>query len=279
MKAPLIFLQSQLTLATVVEILIITGIIYFLLGWIADTQAEQVMKGFVLLLLLILPISDWLGFSTINFLVKSMLTWIFLFILIVFQPELRSILESLGSKGFFPSWTLRKGEIKDTKRSIDEIIAAVTILSKDHTGALIVCENKTGLKNIAASGIRLNSRISWELLVNLFTTNRPLHDGAVLISLFSNQILAAGCLLPLTERRDLISSLGTRHRAGIGISEQSDALVIIVSEETGYISYVVGGSLNRNITPEVLREVLMNRYIAPLENVEVKGKKRKNNEG
>lgn len=272
MNAPLVFLQSQLTISSAVEIILITVVVYFLLGWVVDTQAEQVLKG-IFVLLLILPLSDWLGLSTITFLIKSAFTWLFLFIIIVFQPELRSALESLGSKGIINPWKNTSREIKDTTRSIDEVVSAVELLSKDHTGALIVCENNTGLKNIAASGIKLDSRISWEILVNIFTVNRPLHDGAVILSFYKNEIIAAGCLLPLTERRDLISSLGTRHRAGIGISEQSDSLVIIVSEETGYISYVTGGNLNRNVSPEVLKEVLMTRYVEPLEEND-KGKKR-----
>lgn len=272
MNAPLVFLQSQLTISSAVEIILITVVVYFLLGWVVDTQAEQVLKG-IFVLLLILPLSDWLGLSTITFLIKSAFTWLFLFIIIVFQPELRSALESLGSKGIINPWKNTSREIKDTTRSIDEVVSAVELLSKDHTGALIVCENNTGLKNIAASGIKLDSRISWEILVNIFTVNRPLHDGAVILSFYKNEIIAAGCLLPLTERRDLISSLGTRHRAGIGLSEQSDSLVIIVSEETGYISYVTGGNLNRNVSPEVLKEVLMTRYVEPLEEND-KGKKR-----
>lgn len=260
MNALITYLQSQVSLTSIVEIALITCMVYKLLAWIQNTQAEQVIKG-LLFLLILFPLSDWLGFTTINFLVRSLFTWFFLFILVVFQPELRSALESLGNRGFFGTWTKSKKERGDTQRSIDEVVAAVRILARDHTGALIVCENQTGLKNIARSGIRLDSRISWELLVNLFTVNRPLHDGAVLISFYTNKIIAAGCLLPLTERRDIISDLGTRHRAGIGISEQSDSLVIIVSEETGYISYVVAGELTRDISPEILHEILDQRYL------------------
>ncbi|MGI6108831.1 MAG: diadenylate cyclase CdaA [Eubacteriaceae bacterium] len=260
MSSIIMYLQSQVTIISLIEIALITGVLYAVLGWIQNTQAEQVVKG-LLILLILLPISDWLGLTTINYLVKSMFTWFFLFILVVFQPELRSALESLGSRGFLGPLSKNKKEIKDTQRSIREVITAVRILARDHTGALIVCENQTGLKNIARSGIKLNSRISWELLVNLFTVNRPLHDGAVILSFYNNEVIAAGCLLPLTERRDLISDLGTRHRAGIGISEQSDALVIIVSEETGYISYVINGELMRDVKPEVLEEILTKRYL------------------
>lgn len=191
MNALITYLQSQVSLTSIVEIALITCMVYKLLAWIQNTQAEQVIKG-LLFLLILFPLSDWLGFTTINFLVRSLFTWFFLFILVVFQPELRSALESLGNRGFFGTWTKSKKERGDTQRSIDEVVAAVRILARDHTGALIVCENQTGLKNIARSGIRLDSRISWELLVNLFTVNRPLHDGAVLISFYTNKIIAAG---------------------------------------------------------------------------------------
>ena len=135
MNALITYLQSQVSLTSIVEIALITCMVYKLLAWIQNTQAEQVIKG-LLFLLILFPLSDWLGFTTINFLVRSLFTWFFLFILVVFQPELRSALESLGNRGFFGTWTKSKKERGDTQRSIDEVVAAVRILARDHTGAL-----------------------------------------------------------------------------------------------------------------------------------------------
>lgn len=179
---------------------------------------------------------------------------------VVFQPELRSALEQLGNNRLFERMFRSSGE-KKMLDAIEDIRDAVADMAEAHIGALIVCGVNTGLKDIEGTGIALNADISTELIENIFTPNRPLHDGAMIVNLWNGKIRTAGCLLPLTDRRMFNSSLGTRHRAGIGISEQSDAIVIIVSEETGTISVAHRGVLRRDFTPEDIATLLADRFI------------------
>ncbi|MEF9918365.1 MAG: diadenylate cyclase CdaA [Eubacterium sp.] len=258
MEELLLYIQSRITITAIIEIVIITFCIYKVLMWVRGTQAEQAIKGIVILLILA-PLSSFLGFTTLNYIVTSMFTWAFIVFVVVFQPELRSALEQLGNNRFFKQ-IIKKSDKDQVEKDVTEISRAVKNLARDHVGALIVCELNTGLKDIVATGIELDSDISWELLENIFTPNRPLHDGAVIITLWSNQIRAAGCLLPLSDNRDLGSELGTRHRAGLGISEKSDAITIIVSEETGIVSYAEKGKLIRNMTSEMIEELLNDRF-------------------
>lgn len=259
MEELFIYLQSKVTIRSIIEIVIIAFFIYKLLSWLKGTQAEQVIKGIAVLLVLA-PLTDWLGFSTLNFILTTMFTWAFIIIVVVFQPELRSALEKLGTSRLF--YGLMKNPQSDqVSDNIEEITRAVTSLSRQHIGALIVCEQNTGLNNIVETGITLDADISDELIENIFTPNRPLHDGAVIIQLRQNRLRAAGCLLPLSDNRFLGSNLGTRHRAGLGISEQSDAFTIIVSEETGTISYTEKGSLHRELTPEDVTLLLTERFV------------------
>lgn len=258
MEEFLLYIQSRITIASVIEVVIISFIVYHLLMWIRGTQAEQVFKGLIVLLFLS-PVSAWLGFTTLNLIITSAFTWAFIFIVVVFQPEFRSALEQLGNNRIFKEM-MKKPSLDFLEDDVDKIIKAVAKLSCEHTGALIVLEKDTGLNNIVKTGTELDSDISSELLENIFTPNRPLHDGAVIIKLWSRQIRAAGCLLPLSDNRDLSSELGTRHRAGLGMTEKSDALVIIVSEETGQISYASKGTLFQDILVEVLKQIIMENY-------------------
>lgn len=258
MEEFLLYIQSRITIASVIEVVIISFIVYQLLMWIRGTQAEQVFKGLIVLLFLS-PVSAWLGFTTLNLIITSAFTWAFIFIVVVFQPEFRSALEQLGNNRIFKEM-MKKPSLDFLEDDVDKIIKAVAKLSCEHTGALIVLEKDTGLNNIVKTGTELDSDISSELLENIFTPNRPLHDGAVIIKLWSRQIRAAGCLLPLSDNRDLSSELGTRHRAGLGMTEKSDALVIIVSEETGQISYASKGTLFQDILIDVLKQIIMENY-------------------
>lgn len=253
-----VYLQSRITVSSIIEILLIAFLIYKILMWMRGTQAEQVAKGIIVLLFLA-PLSSWLGFTTLHYLIMNLFTFAFIIFVVVFQPELRSALEQLGNNKIFKQLIRRTGGI-NLERDVREIAKAVSHLSRDHIGALIVCELNTGLNNIVDTGIELNSEISEELLENIFTPNRPLHDGAVIVKLWNNEIRAAGCLLPLSDNRYLGSELGTRHRAGLGISEKSDAVTIIVSEETGTISYTEKGTLSRNLTPEMVEKLLIDRF-------------------
>lgn len=256
----LVYLQSRLTWGAAVEIIIIAFCIYKVLMWIRGTQAEQVAKG-ALVLIILVPLSNWLGFTTLNYLFNNLITWLVMIIVVVFQPEMRSALENLGNSNIFFGWLTRNKKSSKLEKDIHELASAVLELSRERIGALIVCERKTGLKDIVGTGILLNSDISTELLENIFTPNRPLHDGAVVINLYSGKILGAGCLLPLTEKTALDTDLGTRHRAGIGISEQSDAITLIVSEETGTISFTERGSLSRDLNGHEVEELLQACFI------------------
>lgn len=252
-------LQARITFTNYIEIAIIAFVIYKILMWIRGTQAEQVGKGLIIVLLLI-PLSSWLGFTTLNYILNNIITWAVIVIVVVFQPELRSVLEQLGNNRLFDR-LFRQGNEKEMSEHIDEIVRAVFDMAEVRIGALIVFPVNTGLKDIEATGIKLNADISTELIENVFTPNRPLHDGAMIINLWGGRIKTAGCLLPLTDRRSLNSSLGTRHRAGIGISEQSDAVVVIVSEETGIVSVAEHGLLRRRFTAEQLKLLLEERFI------------------
>ncbi|MGI6556742.1 MAG: diadenylate cyclase CdaA [Pseudoramibacter sp.] len=254
-----ITLRSQFSFSNVIEILVITFLIYKILMWIRGTQAEQVAKGLIMVLVLI-PISSWLGFTTLNYILNIVVTWAVILIVVVFQPELRSALEQLGNNKLFDRMFRSSGERK-IYNNIQEIAKAATDMSDVRMGALMVFPVNTGLKDIEATGIKLNADISTELIENIFTPNRPLHDGAVIIDLWSGKIKTAGCLLPLTDRKTLNSSLGTRHRAGIGISEKSDAVVLIVSEETGTISVAEKGVLRRGFSEDELIDLLTERFI------------------
>ncbi len=255
MEELILYIQSKITINSVVEIAIIAFLIYKVLKWMRGTQAEQVIRGIAILLILA-PLSSWLKFTTLNYIVTTMFTWAFIIFVVVFQPELRSALEQLGNNRFFKQ-IVRRSDKDSVTRDVQEIAKAVEKLSREHIGALIVCERNTGLKNIIDTGIQLDSDISQELLENIFTPNRPLHDGAVVVKLWSNKLSAAGCLLPLSDNRYLGSELGTRHRAGLGISEKSDAVTIIVSEETGTISYTEKGSLSRGLTVDGVERLLI----------------------
>lgn len=259
MESFFVTLKSQFSFSNIIEILVITFLIYKILMWIRGTQAEQVGKGLVMVLFLI-PFSSWLGFTTLNYILNIVVTWAVILIVVVFQPELRSALEQLGNNKLFDRMFKSSGERK-IFNSVQEIVKAAVEMSDERIGALMVFPVNTGLKDIESTGIKLNADISTELLENIFTPNRPLHDGAVIIDLWSGKVKTAGCLLPLTDRKTLNSSLGTRHRAGIGISEKSDAIVLIVSEETGIISVAEKGVLRRGFSGDELIELLSERFI------------------
>ncbi|WKY45454.1 diadenylate cyclase CdaA [Eubacteriaceae bacterium ES2] len=258
MEAFLIYLQSRITVSSIIEVIIISFFIYQLLLYIRGTQAEQIFKGLAILLVLA-PISSWLGFTTLNLIITSAFTWAFIFVVVVFQSEFRSALEHLGNNRFFKN-VLKKPTEDYLEKDVAKVMKAVESLAREQVGALIVLEKNTGLKNIINTGIELDAYISKQLLENIFTPNRPLHDGAVIINLMSRRIRAAGCLLPLSENRNLGSELGTRHRAGLGISEKSDAIVIIVSEETGKISYASRGTLFHDVIMEVMEQIILENF-------------------
>ncbi|WP_017814208.1 MULTISPECIES: diadenylate cyclase CdaA [Paenibacillus] len=230
----------------IIDILIVTYIIYQLILLVRGTRAVQLLKG-ILVLVVIWALSTWFDLYTLKWLMNQAFTFGVLAVFIIFQPELRRGLEQLGRGKIFGRTIAEDEEIT---RMINEVIKSVNYLSRRKIGALIVFERTTGLNEYTESGIKMQSVVSSELLINIFIPNTPLHDGAVIIQ--GQQISAAACYLPLSENPFISKELGTRHRAAIGISEVGDALSLIVSEETGQVSLAMNGQVIRDINEESL---------------------------
>ena len=243
-------LQLNFEWRDIVDVVIMTYVFYRLILLIRGTRAEQLVKGLIVLLLAMI-ISDQVGLDALHWTLRQTMTVGLIAIPIVFQPELRRALEQLGRGKIFKSayWSTHEFD-----NMLDELTKAVAVLVKKRIGALIVMERLTGLKEWINTGIPVEGVVTAELLVNIFFPRSPLHDGAVIIQ--GNQIVAAGCYLPLTEDPNLGKDLGTRHRAGIGISEHSDAIAIIVSEETGITSVAHDGVLTRYLDEKKLKAFL-----------------------
>ncbi|MDO5724850.1 MAG: diadenylate cyclase CdaA [Tissierellia bacterium] len=258
----------------VVDILVVAYLLYKLFTLIKDTRAEQLIKG-ILMIFLLTKLSEWLTLYTINWILTNILKVGTLAILIVFQPELRRGLEYLGRAGFssiiYPDMHKRKKS--DT---VEEIVNAVASLARQQIGALIVIERKTGLNEIIETGTEINGEVTADLLINIFIPNTPLHDGAVIIK--DNIIRAAACFLPLSDSMSISRELGTRHRAAVGVSEVSDSLAIIVSEETGSISIAEAGVISRHLDIKTLEQILDQIYQPPEESESILLKWRKFNE-
>ncbi|GAB2700550.1 diadenylate cyclase CdaA [Paenibacillus thermoaerophilus] len=229
----------------IVDIAIVSYVVYKLMMLIRGTRAVQLLRG-VFLVLLAWAFSTWFQLNTLKWMMDQMITFGVLAIIIIFQPELRRALEQLGRGKLFG----RTSEEDQATRKIGDVIRAVHYLAKRKIGALIVFERETGLNEYIESGTTLQSQISTELIVNLFIPNTPLHDGAVIIR--GSQLMAAGCYLPLSENPFISKELGTRHRAAIGMSEVSDAICVVVSEETGQVSLVMNGQIVRDVDEESL---------------------------
>lgn len=234
----------------VVDIALVSYLIYRFVLLIRDTRAVPILSG-ILLLVLATAVSQWLQLKTLHWLLSSAQLALIVGLPIVFQPELRRALEQLGRGRLLPALAPPD---PDGERVIDAVTGAARVLSRNRVGALIVIERVTRLGDIAGTGIPIDALVSSELLVNLFIPRTPLHDGAAIIR--GNRIVAAGCFLPLTENPDLEPQLGSRHRAAIGMSEHSDAVVLVVSEETGSVSLAQGGKLQRNLDGDTVREML-----------------------
>jgi diadenylate cyclase len=245
-----IFTDPVKVILALVDILIVAYLFYRILLLIRGTRAEQLLRG-LLLLLGFSVASRYLHLEIVQWLADKLWTMLFIALPVVFQPELRRALEQLGRGSFFSSslarWT-------DTEVIIHEILDAVNTLARTRTGALIIIERETGIRDYVDSGVPVDGVVNSQLLVNIFTPLSPLHDGAVIIS--DGRLARAACFLPLTDNPNLSKELGTRHRAGLGITEVSDALALIVSEETGWISVAREGRLSRNLDEQRLQEIL-----------------------
>ena len=236
----------------VIDILIVAYIIYRLMKLLKDTSAARLAKG-VIWLLLIFLVATLAGLNTISFILRNSLGLGVTAAIVIFQPELRRLLEQLG-KGNFSSLLVSANDPAAVEAAINATVKACSDMSKSKTGVLIVFERKERLGEIVSTGTVMDAEPSPELLKNIFFKNSPLHDGALIMR--EGRICAAGGVLPLSGNQNLSRDLGTRHRAAVGMSESSDSVLVVVSEETGAISVAIGGMLKRHLSPEVLRKVL-----------------------
>ena len=256
----------------ILDLAIVIFLAYELLRIVKDSRAWQLVKG-IALLIMATAISQLLNFKILNYILSTVMDWGVILIIIIFQPEIRRALEQLGGTNRFSRFFgFDKDIITKTKEDIYKVVIAVYELAKNRTGALIVIERDIQIKDVISTGIPMGSEVSPQLLVNIFVPNTPLHDGAVVIS--NNRIAAAACMLPLASDKDIAKELGTRHRAGIGISKESDSIAIIVSEETGKVSVAKDGTLIADVREDVLKKILISNIVTKRLN-EVKEKEQK----
>lgn len=251
----IVHLLKQLDIIAVFDIAFVAVAIYYLLALSQGTRAMQLLKGLAVLLV-IMKAAQWLGMDTLQWIIGQVIFASAVILVILFQPELRAALDQIG-RGYFDIFTLQWRTARQTEsaRAVAEITKAVEKLAAKSIGALMVVERETGLEDIAATGNLMSARLSEDLLVAIFYPGNPLHDGAALIR--KNEIVAATCILPLTQEQDLPRTVGTRHRAALGLSETSDAIIVVVSEETGNVSLAVGGTMNSILQPRLLADELL----------------------
>ena len=246
-----------------VDVAIIVFLVYKLLSLVKSTRAENILKG-VGIFLLALWLSTALELRAVSYILSHVVEWGILALIILFQPEIRQILERLGSKNIRLMRVFRpEKEITEMEKAIDQTVVACSELSRTKTGVLMVFERNINLDDIVRTGTELDCTVVSELLKNIFFVKAPMHDGAVIVR--HGRIIGGGCMLPLSRNVNLSRDLGMRHRAGIGMSENSDAVVVIVSEETGSISVAIGGMLKRHLMPETLSQLLRNELMPPEE--------------
>lgn len=239
---------------TILDILVVAILIYWLLWVVHGTRASSLIRGIVTLFVGLFLVGTLLELRTLNVILASLYPALIVAIPVIFQPELRRAFEQLGHAGTWLRNPFPAQEEHVSEHMIDEVVRAAHQLSRLRYGALIVIERETGLQDFVDKGVTLNADISRQLLINIFFPNSPLHDAAVVIG--NNRILAASVVLPLTDNISASSQLGTRHRAAIGVTEESDALAVVVSEETGQMSVAHSGRLIRNLDQDRLRRVL-----------------------
>ncbi len=246
------YIPALTTVRSVLDITIVFVIVYVILRLLRGTRAVPTVVGIVILALLY-----WLAVSqdlaTLEFVLRSAVFYIGVLIIVLFQSEIRQALIYFGNRLRFPIIRRQRGQLGETV--YDEIVLAATTLAATKTGALIVIEREVGLRNFIDAGVQLDSKLSYDLLVTIFNPGTPLHDGAVIVR--QEKIAAASCFLPLTKNPSISRELGTRHRAAIGVTEGTDAISIVVSEETGLISFVEDGELRRNLDTKQLRRLLL----------------------
>ena len=247
-----------LTLIDILEILILAWLVYRLLNWIQSSHAWTLLRG-IMVIAAALALIYLLQMDTLIYIINQGLSIAIITLVVVFQPELRKVLESLGERELLNHSVLfgssRNYTSRFSDRTLDEIVRACLEMSAERTGALIVIEQNENLREYKRTGIEIDALVTSQLLINIFEHNTPLHDGAVIIR--GDRVIAATCYLPLSDNKSLSKALGTRHRAGVGVSEATDSLTIIVSEETGAISLAFRGALQRSVTEMTLRDRLI----------------------
>ena len=242
----------------IIDISIVAFLAYYLLKIVKDSRAWQLIKG-IIFLVIANALSGLLQLNILHYILSAFMNWGVILIIIIFQPELRRALEQLGTNKLTKYFGIDKDIVTRTKEDIYKIVIAATELAKAKKGALIVIERDIEIKDIIATGIKIDAEVSPQLLVNIFEPNTPLHDGAVVIG--DNKIQAAACMLPLSNDKNISKALGTRHRAAIGISQESDSIVVIVSEETGKISVAKEGTLIADVREDTLKKILISNVV------------------
>lgn len=257
-QATLLFGWSDIKISfgDIAEILIISFLIYHVLLWIKNTRAWNLFKGIVIILIFV-AFAAFFQMNTILWLAQNLLNVGLIALVIIFQPELRKALENLGTKNSFGNFFAigKEENVKFSDKTIDELVKASFAMGKVKTGALITIEDTISLDEYIRTGIDVDAVLTSQLLINIFEKNTPLHDGAVIVR--GNRVVSATCYLPLSDSLTLSKDLGTRHRAAVGISEVSDSLTIVVSEETGRVSVAMRGQIYHDVDTEFLRDKLM----------------------
>jgi len=267
----LLSLRQTVSVWDVVDILIITFLIYRVLSFMRKTSASSVMKGLILIVAVAL-LSSLTSMKVLSYLLRQALQLGIIIIIVLFQPEIRKIFEQMGtSKLNFMFF--RRGRFENVEAGISSAVAASEAMAKSHTGAIIVFEREVGLNDFAVTGTRIDSLTSPELMQNIFYPNSPLHDGALIMR--DGRMLAAACMLPLSNNINLSRDLGMRHRAGVGISERSDAVVVIVSEQSGTVSIAVDGMLKRHLSRDTVDKLLRQELITSARTKREKAKDKK----
>jgi len=245
-------------LTLILDIIVVIYIVYKFIKNARNSRVWQLIKGIVLILI-ITALSEILQLKILNYILTVFMPYGVIALIVIFQPELRRMLEQLGTNKISKYFGFDKELATKTKEDIYKVVIASTELSKTKTGALIVLERDINIQDVISTGVPMNAEVSPQLLVNIFQAKTPLHDGAVVIS--NNKIAAAACVLPLADDVDVAKGLGTRHRAAIGISKESDSIVVVVSEETGKISVAKDGTLIADVREEVLKKILISNIV------------------
>ena len=244
--------------ALIIDIALVVFLAYQLLRIVKDSRAWQLAKG-IIFLVVANALSALFKLNILHYILSAVMNWGVILLIIIFQPELRRALEQLGTSKITKFFGIEKDIITKTKEDIYKIVIAATELANQKKGALIVIERDIEIKDIIATGVVIDAEVSPQLLVNIFEPNTPLHDGAVIIG--NNKIEAAACMLPLSQATNISTALGTRHRAAIGMSKESDSIVVVVSEETGKISVAKDGNLIADVREDTLKKILISNIV------------------